>query len=81
MTNDHITGLLPGFVRGDLSADDKQVVESHVATCVECRQELEDLGWFKEGVEMCIASDLNHIDSSDLYLFATNDAALESILR
>ena len=43
MDHDRISELLSGYVRDDLSADEKRAVTTHLETCSDCRQELAGL--------------------------------------
>lgn len=43
MDHDRFSELLSGYVRDDLSADEKSAVQSHLETCSDCREELAGL--------------------------------------
>jgi anti-sigma factor RsiW len=43
MTHAEIQTWLPGYVNRTLGEDARQIVEAHVGTCAECRQEVEAL--------------------------------------
>lgn len=40
----HVTPLLPDYLTGSLSADERSRIDSHLGVCDECRKEFEDLG-------------------------------------
>lgn len=48
----NIKNLFPDYLTGDLERDQKKDVQAHIADCLECRKELEDLTltWNKLGV-------------------------------
>lgn len=52
MTCQDIKEKFPDFLTGDLSQEDKEQVQSHIAACASCREELESLSavWTKLGV-------------------------------
>ena len=43
MRIEHVSFLLPDFIRGFLGKDDTARVETHLRVCTECRSELEEL--------------------------------------
>jgi len=52
MNCQHITDQFPDFLIGDLGEDEKKRIQSHIADCPSCREELESLSavWTKLGV-------------------------------
>jgi len=52
MNCQHITDQFPDFLIGDLNEDEKNRIQSHIADCPSCREELESLSaiWTKLGV-------------------------------
>jgi predicted anti-sigma-YlaC factor YlaD len=41
MADDHIEEMLPRYVEGDLSSDERRSVEEHLSSCHDCRDALE----------------------------------------
>ena len=54
--NKHIDDLLPFYVNASLSVDQKEVVEAHLAGCIQCRKALRDwedlAGWVRSAAHL-----------------------------
>jgi anti-sigma factor RsiW len=64
LEHDAISLLLPWYVNGTASAFDRQRVDSHVATCAACRDDLE----FERKIQARVATDvvIEHIPAASL---------------
>jgi hypothetical protein len=52
MNSQHIKNLIPDYLTGELEASERGVIKKHIASCKDCRKELENLSeiWIKLGV-------------------------------
>jgi len=52
MNSQHIKNLIPDYLTGEVEASESEVIKKHIASCKECREELENLSeiWIKLGV-------------------------------
>jgi predicted anti-sigma-YlaC factor YlaD len=48
MDHDRIQKLIAGYHGGELSPEERRLVEEHAARCPQCRRELEEMGRFEE---------------------------------
>jgi hypothetical protein len=80
---DNIAELLPWFVNGTLSEEERRKVERHLEVCPLCRDSLKALEWFSESMRT-YASILpaEHIDPQKLVTYAeSKDELTESELK
>jgi hypothetical protein len=52
MNSQHIKNLIPDYLTGELEASESDIIQNHIASCRDCREELENLSeiWIKLGV-------------------------------
>lgn len=52
MNSQHIKNLIPDYLTGEVEASESKAIKKHIASCKECREELENLSeiWIKLGV-------------------------------
>ena len=52
MNSQHIKNLIPDYLTGELEASESDIIKKHIASCRDCREELENLSeiWIKLGI-------------------------------
>jgi hypothetical protein len=75
--NDELFELLPLYINGSLSSEEKSKVEEHLRNCPKCQKEIEEIRWLSSGVkeqEEVYAS--VHIEPEKLVIFAEEPKSL-----
>ncbi len=75
--SDELFGLLPLYINGSLSPDEKSKVEEHLRECPKCQKELEETKWLSSGVkELGKVYASLHIEPEKLVIFAEEPKSL-----